>query len=91
MQRHGPVRRWAGVVAAGCAAAMASFTAGPEAAGEEMFLKAKKVTAVGLADIEGGNLAAAKDLAVKQAIRKAIEEVIGFFVESTFTAEEKAS
>lgn len=59
------------------------------AAGEDMFLKAKKVTAVGLVDITGGDVAAAREAAIKQAIRNAIEEVMGFMVESTFTAEQK--
>ncbi len=59
---------------------------------EEMFLKAKEVTVTGVADLKAaGSEAAARDLAIRNAQRNAIEEVIGALIESSFSAEQKES
>jgi len=71
------------------AVAVVVAVAATSAGAEEMLLQSKTVTAVGLVDIAGGRVAAAREAAIKQAIRNAIEEVLGFMVESTFTAEQK--
>ncbi len=77
------------LAALGVAVAVAVALVATPAGAEEMFLESKTVTAMGLVDIAGGNVAAAREAAIKQAIRNAIEEVLGFVVESTFTAEQK--
>lgn len=50
---------------------------------------AKQVTVTGTAQVSGGNLAAAREAAVRQAQRLAIEQVLGAYVESEFSAEQR--
>ena len=51
----------------------------------------KKLTVEGIAAIEGADVAKARAEAVKNAQKNAIEQVIGAYVQSEFSAEEKAS
>jgi hypothetical protein len=59
------------------------------AAAEELFLREKEVEVDGAADIVGGRVAEARDAAIKNAQRAAIETAIGAYVESHFSAEQK--
>src|SRR4051812_40321214 len=49
---------------------------------------AKTVTVTGVAKIEG-DVAAARDLAIRNGQRVAIEEVLGSYIETHFTAEQR--
>lgn len=53
------------------------------------FDESKQVTVTGQAEIGTGGEAAARDVAIKNAQRMAIEEVLGTLIESEFTAEQK--
>ena len=57
---------------------------------EEMFLKSKEVTVEGTGSIkDAGSEAAARDVAIKNAQRAAVEQVIGAMIESNFSSEMK--
>ncbi len=56
---------------------------------ESLFLKAKTVVATGEADISGGYTPEARELAIAQAQRSAIEEVVGVLVQSSFSIMQK--
>ncbi len=49
----------------------------------------RKVTVTGIATINGGDEAAAREAAIRNAQRNAIEEVIGALIESSFSATER--
>lgn len=51
----------------------------------------KKVTTEGMAAITGSDVASAREAAIKNAQKIAIEQVVGAYVESEFSADERAS
>jgi hypothetical protein len=59
------------------------------AGAKSMFLQSKKVTVNGIADLGSMSEAEARDAAIKNALRNAIEQVVGVLIESRFSAEQK--
>lgn len=57
---------------------------------DDLFLTSKKVVVTGMADIKSaGGRAAARDAAIRNAQRSAIEQVVGTLIESNFSSEQK--
>lgn len=60
-----------------------------DASAKSLFLQSRKVTVAGIADSSSLSEAAARDAAIKNALRNAVEQIVGVLIESRFSAEQK--
>ena len=67
-----------------------AFLVASSARADDLFLASKSVVVTGVADIKtAGSKAVARDVAIRNAQKNAIEQVVGTFIESRFSAEQK--